>query len=248
MAALCAKGRADVQIIEQKVGAFRWSVPTIKTRKVDIASKDLVLLLLEHGTIVKTAEVLGIGRKALEAIISKYLPEISNQPGRSVKFRVLDLFELAECRECEEYLPFSDFTLNHSRVNTRSDFCKECSSLRRKMYRQDKYDKVRSYEASYRQKESAQIKRTAYESTRRATKLSATPIWYSELDDFILQEMSELCKLREAATGIQYHIDHIIPLTNSQVCGLHWHANLQILPAQENLSKSNKLLEKYING
>jgi hypothetical protein len=64
---------------------------------------------------------------------------------------------------------------------------------------------------------------------RKAIKVMALPAWQDkgEIGEFV----------SKCPTG--YHIDHIIPLNGKNVCGLHVINNLQYLPAQENLSKSN---------
>jgi hypothetical protein len=83
----------------------------------------------------------------------------------------------------------------------------------------------------------------SYGAKRRALKRNATP-WWSETDS-IREVYKEARRLTEL-TGIQFHVDHIIPLTNLVVQGLHVIANLQILPYYENCSKSNKLIEDMV--
>lgn len=72
---------------------------------------------------------------------------------------------------------------------------------------------------------------------RRAAKQNATPSW-ANLDD-ILSFYEEAARLT-AETGIEHHVDHIIPLQSENVCGLHIPWNLQVLPAIDNISKGNR--------
>lgn len=74
---------------------------------------------------------------------------------------------------------------------------------------------------------------------RKTAKLQATPLW-AELDD--IEKVYEECNHISSETGTPHHVDHIVPLRNKNVCGLHCLDNLQILEAEENLKKRNRLL------
>lgn len=72
---------------------------------------------------------------------------------------------------------------------------------------------------------------------RRKAAKQATPSWVNK------QQLKAICKEAielEKLDGIPRQIDHVIPLQHEFVCGLNIPANLQILTAHENLSKSNK--------
>lgn len=73
-----------------------------------------------------------------------------------------------------------------------------------------------------------------------ATKLGATPKWLTESQLEEIQSKYSHAKECEMLSGDKYHVDHIIPLRGKLVCGLHVPWNLQILPADINISKSNK--------
>lgn len=75
---------------------------------------------------------------------------------------------------------------------------------------------------------------------RRAAKLQATPNWLTPDDHWWFDEIYELVELREKATGIKWHADHIVPLQNKTVCGLHVPWNMRVIPAAENRSKGNR--------
>jgi len=83
-------------------------------------------------------------------------------------------------------------------------------------------------------------KKASYEAKRRAIQLQRTPKWLNEDDFWMMEEAYSLAKLRTQMLGIPFHVDHVIPLQGRNVCGLHTPYNLQVIPAKENLSKSNK--------
>lgn len=73
----------------------------------------------------------------------------------------------------------------------------------------------------------------------RATRAKKARI-NDELTIFLTKELHHLRQLRDRATGFKWHVDHIIPLKNKLVCGLHIWSNLQLVSEKFNLSKGNK--------
>jgi len=103
-----------------------------------------------------------------------------------------------------------------------------------KKYRQDKYEERKEFN-SIRNKKLYLDNKSYYKhksNKRRAKLLQAIPK-FANIDK--IKEIYKNCPKG-------YHVDHIIPLNNPIVCGLHVEWNLQYLSAKENCSKGNKLI------
>lgn len=165
---------------------------------------------------------------------------------------------MVTCTRCKEVKPSTAFDFRNKEKTRLKSNCKSCIKAYRTLYRsrnkdlvaaqrRAQYEKHRATElansAEYDRRNTDRQKRyrdiwkalnrtrvRAYGAERRALKLRATPSW-SETEEI---------RLFYAECPDGYHVDHIIPLNHPKVCGLHVLANLQYLPARENLSKGNK--------
>jgi len=72
-----------------------------------------------------------------------------------------------------------------------------------------------------------------------------TSVTLSEFDEFVIEEAVTLSKVRERATGVSWHIDHIVPLNHRMACGLHTAANLQVVPGAWNVKKGNRCMSLF---
>lgn len=106
---------------------------------------------------------------------------------------------------------------------------KDRIALRVKAYRDSNPEKMKELREALKSVNPG--RRTAYETKRRAKKLSATPKWANS--EVIIQLYAEA-----SLEGLQ--IDHIIPLQHKLVCGLHVEFNLQKLSATANRVKGNR--------
>ena len=79
----------------------------------------------------------------------------------------------------------------------------------------------------------------AMDAKRRAATIQRTPLWLTEDDSWVFAQAYELAALRTKMFGFVWHVDHIVPLQGRLVSGLHVPYNLRVIPAVENLRKSN---------
>lgn len=105
-----------------------------------------------------------------------------------------------------------------------------------------KYHEANKDEISKQKKEYYQANKEyffTHNAKRRAAKKQAIPSWYKSEKEFV-EFIYKCSQERSKSSNIIYHVDHIVPLQNDLVCGLHCIANLQILTESENSSKNNK--------
>lgn len=138
------------------------------------------------------------------------------------------------CRVCDKSNEEVEFFL-HSNGKPRKQ-CKTCFYSRRgplsptaksRRYKNRDIEKALEHTRNWRKNN------LEYDAHRaalyRASKTTSTPLW------------ADLSKIKEIYNSCPkgFHVDHIIPLRGSLVCGLHVENNLQHLPASDNHKKRN---------
>ena len=153
------------------------------------------------------------------------------------------------CSRCLKSKTSDAFYKDKSKKDGMTSYCKIC----RKEYHSEYYsnnkehilDSVKAWVSKNKTKRKAYRKlhylnnRGTYHAktrTRQAAKLKAIPAW-ADLDQ--IKRIYTACASISERTGVEHHVDHIIPLQGKTVCGLHVENNLAIIPAQMNLQKSN---------
>lgn len=82
--------------------------------------------------------------------------------------------------------------------------------------------------------------RRAKVAERRAMKLQRTPAWLTDAHLSAIKAIYAEAAKKTAATGVCWHVDHIVPLLGENVSGLHVPWNLQIITGSENMRKGNR--------
>lgn len=162
---------------------------------------------------------------------------------------------MKKCSTCKKEQPLDFFYKRAKSPDGYMNRCKECSKLYKRKWAAQNKEKIREYDTEYRKRQDRQEYMKQYlsehqqqnkalwnhkNSIHRAKKLQRTPQWLNEDQLWFIKEIYELAQLRTKVTGVEHHVDHIVPLKGKDVSGLHLPWNLQVIPWYENLSKSNK--------
>lgn len=116
---------------------------------------------------------------------------------------------------------------------------REKCAARATAYYEANKDEVSSQQKVWRRSNPDKV--TAKCARRRAKKLQATPPWMTKEDFAAVGEWYQIAKDLQWLSEEPLHVDHIVPLQGKETCGLHVPWNLQVLPANMNLSKGNKI-------
>lgn len=167
------------------------------------------------------------------------------------------------CSKCSVEQPTNSYCKSKVTKDLLSAWCKSCqkdyrlaNKEKHKVYfaehYQDNKEKKNKQSSEYAQKNRQKInaysreyakiirhKRCAYAMKRYATKKSCTPDWLTEQQLKEIENYYWLAADLRSVTGQEYHVDHIVPIQGENVCGLHVPWNLQVLPSDINISKSN---------
>jgi hypothetical protein len=159
------------------------------------------------------------------------------------------------CSKCQQTLPTTSFFKNKSRYDGLQGYCKECKCKRDRQYDAEHRDKVNGaarrrrstgdsrqahLDALTRYRAKHQSVRTKLQMARKSAKLKRTPAWLTEFDLLKMKCLYQLAAMRSRESGYDWHVDHIIPLQGANVCGLHVPGNLRVIPAIDNMRKSNQ--------
>ena len=102
-------------------------------------------------------------------------------------------------------------------------------------------DEVNQYRKKHKENNPEYYK--ALTSVRKRRHRNATPKWINTSQKLAMRKLYLQAMELTQLTGERYVVDHIIPLISDEVCGLHVPWNLRVITQEENLRKSNKLLD-----
>lgn len=112
----------------------------------------------------------------------------------------------------------------------------DTQAKKRQEYRARNADEIRLAWRNWRDSNRDVVRRL--KAQRRATLKCAAVAW---ADPKAIRSIYARALHLSMTTGVEHHVDHIVPLQHPLVCGLHVEHNLRAIPKRDNQRKYNKL-------
>ena len=174
---------------------------------------------------------------------------------------------MLRCSCCGEEKTTDYFYKKSDRPRGYQSFCKNCAGNVVKKHREDNRDRYKelerkryaqnperriqsvlksqdknretfnSYRRSYNKLNRAKV--TSWDKAKRLRRENRVPVWLTDKHKKEIQDYYWLAQDLKKVTGEDYHVDHIVPLNGKNISGLHVPWNLQVLPSDINMRKSN---------
>lgn len=158
------------------------------------------------------------------------------------------LIDSVGCTDCKEKLRLRREAVRRYSLENKDKIAKDLKAWRdlnqdvivnyRQKYKALYPHKLKERKRIYRISNTEKI--SALNAKRRAAKLHRVPKWSSTADQRFIAALYAHSQRITRCLGIQFHVDHIIPLQGQTVSGLHIPSNLQVISSSLNLSKHNK--------
>jgi hypothetical protein len=167
---------------------------------------------------------------------------------------------MKKCNKCLIIKDFSDFNKHKTQKDGLNITCRECCKIANKKRYELKKNEIKQRVKQYKNnnKEKVNIKATEWRNSRLQKERDRRKKWRQSNLSIVKELTAKRRAIKKQAT-LDYQkykkhlrdiykncpdgmeVDHIIPLQNNLVCGLHVPWNLQYLTPEENVKKSNKL-------
>jgi 5-methylcytosine-specific restriction endonuclease McrA len=105
-------------------------------------------------------------------------------------------------------------------------------------YAEKERERLRKIASDYQKRNKGKV--NARTAIRHAAKMQRRPQWLTKEEKVKIQCYYQVASMRTKESGYAWHVDHIVPLQGETVSGLHVPWNLQVIPATDNIRKSNK--------
>ena len=181
----------------------------------DILEDNVHCFLNKLNSTTYIRERTGVAKETITRFYRVAFPDRDPIKDKSVVIWLLAKWDLKFCTECNEVLPYEEYSKNTTSNNGLQTYCKSCTiGFRREAYLKNSGTEI--YNNSLRK---ADIQKRAYSWGDKKAIIE------------FYNNTPEGC-----------HVDHIIPIHGRLVSGLHVIHNLQYLTKEENLSKNNRFL------